>query len=116
MRINSSQHKMLIIQQILKRNGIHFSVLGGATNRIALYIDGYAVKFAVDHQGYVDNLIEYSISYELQPYVTKSYETNGYILIAETVKTMSLDDFKLRRTDIETILSNLSQEIGRAHV
>lgn len=101
---------MLIIQQILKKYNIPFSVLGGATNRIALYIDGYAVKFAVDHQGYVDNLIEYSISYELQPYVTKAYETNGYILVAETVKTMSLDDFKLRRTDIETILSNLSQD------
>lgn len=110
MRINSSQHKMLIIQQLLKKYNIPFSVLGGATNRIALYIDRYAVKFAVDHQGYVDNLIEYSISRELQPYVTKSYETNGYILVAESVKTMSLDDFKLRRADIETILSNLSQD------
>lgn len=110
MRINSSQHKMLIIQQLLKKYDIPFSVLGGATNRIALYIDRYAVKFAVDHQGYVDNLVEYSISRELQPYVTKSYETNGYILVAESVKTMSLDDFKLRRADIETILSNLSQD------
>lgn len=110
MRINSSQHKMLIIQQLLKKYNIPFSVLGGATNRIALYIDRYAVKFAVDHQGYVDNLVEYSISRELQPYVTKSYETNGYILVAESVKTMSLDDFKLRRADIETILSNLSQD------
>ena len=105
MRINSSQHKMLIIQQLLKKYNIPFSVLGGATNRIALYIDRYAVTFAVDHQGYVDNLVEYSISRELQPYVTKSYETNGYILVAESVKTMSLDDFKLRRADIETILS-----------
>ena len=110
MRINSSQHKMLIIQQLLKKYNIPFSVLGGATNRIALYIDRYAVKFAVDHQGYVDNLVEYSISRELQPYVTKSYETNGYILVAESVKTMSLDDFKMRRTDIETILSNLAQD------
>ena len=110
MRINSSQHKMLIIQQLLKKYNIPFSVLGGATNRIALYIDRYAVKFAVDHQGYVDNLVEYSISRELQPYVTKSYETNGYILVAESVKTMSLDDFKMHRTDIGTILSNLAQD------
>lgn len=110
LRINSSQHKMLIIQQLLKRYGVNFSVLGGATNRLTLYIDGYAIKFAIDGQGYTDNLIEYSISRELQPYVTKTYETNGYILVAECVKTMSLDDFKLRRSDIESILSTLAMD------
>ena len=110
MRINSSHHKMLIIQQLLKKYGIRFSVLGGATNRLTLFIDGYAVKFAVDNQGYVDNLVEYSIGKELQPYVAKPYETNGYILVAECVKTLTLDDFKLRRSDIESILSILSQD------
>ena len=110
MRINSSQHKMLIIQQLLMKDNVKFSVLGGATNRLTLLIDGYTFKFAVDHQGYEDNFVEYSICRELQPYVTKTYETNGYILVAECVRTMSLTDFKLRKSDIERILSTLSQD------
>lgn len=110
MRINSVQHKMLIIQQLLKQYNVYFSVLGGATNRLTVYIDGYTVKFALDNQGFVDNQIEYSISRELQPYVPKTYETNGYILVAECVKTMSLDDFKILKSDIERILSDLSKD------
>ncbi len=110
MRINSSQHKMVVIQQLLKKYNVKYTVIGGATNRLATLIDGYTVKFAIDNQGYVDNLIEYSISRELQPYVTKTYETNGYILVAESVKPLSLSEFKLRRSDIEKVLSILAQD------
>ena len=110
MRFHSAQHKMIIIQQLLKKQGVEFVVNGGATNRVVVTIDGYIFKFAVDRQGYVDNLVEYSICRELQPYVVKAYETNGYILVAEGVKTMSLDEFKLRRSDIERVLSTLAQD------
>lgn len=110
MRINSSQHKMVVIQQLLNKYNIKYSVIGGATNRLATLIDGYTVKFAIDNQGYVDNLIEYSICRELQPYVTKTYETNGYILVAEGVKPLSLSEFKVRRSDIEKVLSILAQD------
>ena len=110
MRINSSQHKMVVIQQLLKKYNVKYTVIGGATNRLATLIDGYTVKFAIDNQGYVDNLIEYSISRELQPYVTKTYETNGYILVAEGVKPLSLSEFKLRRSDIEKVLTILAQD------
>ena len=39
-------------------------------------IDGYAVKFAVDDQGYKDNLMEYSLTQSM-PHTRDSYETNG---------------------------------------
>lgn len=109
-RIDSSQRKMKMLQQLLKRYEIRFDVLGGATNRIALFIDGYAFKFAMDRQGYKDNLMEYALSAELQPYVTKVYETNGYVLVAEPVKTMTIDDFKLRKVDILKVLEMLSSD------
>lgn len=109
-RIDSSQRKMKMLQQLLKRYEIRFDVLGGATNRIALFIDGYAFKFAMDRQGYKDNLMEYALSAELQPYVTKVYETNGYVLVAEPVKTMTIDDFKLRKADILKTLEILSSD------
>ena len=109
-RIDSSQKKMKLLQQLLKRYEVRFDVLGGATNRIALFIDGYAFKFAIDRQGYKDNLMEYALSAELQPYVTKVYETNGYVLVAEPVKTMTIDDFKLRKTDILKTLEILASD------
>ena len=109
-RIDSLPQKMKILRDLLYTNGVKFDVLGGATNRIAMFIDGYAVKFAMDSQGYRDNLIEYSICTELQPYVTKSYETNGYILIAECVRLMTESEFVARKQDILNILMTLSED------
>lgn len=108
--IDSNQRKMKILQQLLVSYDVQFEVLGGATNRIALLIDTYAVKFAMDQEGYHDNFMEYSLSAELQPYVTKTYETNGYILIAECVKTMTLEEFNFRRSDIKNVLHTVAQE------
>ena len=109
-RIDSYHQKMILVQQILKRFGIKFRMLGGATNRLTLMIDGYAVKFAIDRQGYKDNLMEYALSPELQPYVTKTYETNGYIVVSECVRTMTLDDFRLLKSDICKVLEALSRD------
>lgn len=109
-RVASLPQKMKILRDLLYTNGIKFEVLGGATNRIAMFIDGYAVKFAMDSQGYRDNLIEYSICNELQPYVTKTYETNGYIVIAECVRLMTESEFIARKQDILNILMALSED------
>lgn len=106
-RIPSNNQKMIILGDLLYTYGCEFEILGGATNRIALQIDGYAVKFAMDHQGYQDNLVEYSLSQELQPYVTKSYETNGYIQIQECVEVMTKDMFRMQRPAIYTILDTM---------
>lgn len=109
-RIDSSLRKMKILRDLLYTYGVKFDVLGGATNRIAMFIDGYAVKFAMDSQGYRDNLIEYSICNELQPYVTKTYETNGYIVVAECVRLMTESEFIARKQDILNILMNIADD------
>ena len=109
-RIDSAHEKMRMVQQLLKRNGIMFYTLGGATNRLALMIGGYTVKFALDRQGYKDNLMEYALSKELQPWVTKTYETNGYIVVAECVKLMTREEWHLRKSDILKVLETLSQD------
>ena len=109
-RIESNNKKMIVLGDLLYSNGIKFEILGGATNRIALQIDGYAVKFAMDEQGYQDNLIEYALSAELQPYVTKSYETNGYIQVQECVEVMTKESFQLYKVEIYKILDSLCQD------
>ena len=60
-RIDSSQEKMKLIADLLYTYDINFGLLGGATNRFVLFIEGYAIKFALDSQGYRDNMIEYYI-------------------------------------------------------
>ena len=109
-RIDSNRRKMIVLGNLLYSNGINFEILGGATNRIALQIDGYAVKFAMDEQGYKDNWVEYALSPELQPVVTKSYETNGYILIAECVEVMTEEKFVLYKNEILKILDRLCND------
>lgn len=106
-KIASNQDKMRLVVRLLTTYGINYSILGGATNRLAVLINGYVFKFALDNQGVKDNLIEYAISSELQPFVTKSYETSGYILVAEYVTVMTLDKFKARKSDILKVLSLL---------
>lgn len=108
--IVSSAKKMIVLGNLLKDNHINYEVLGGATNRIALLIDGYAFKFAMDDQGYMDNQIEYSLSPELYPRVTKSYETNGYILVAECVEIMTEESWAVHKVDILSILQDMSND------
>lgn len=109
-RIPSLQKKMKTLRDLLYTYDIKFDILGGATNRIALFINGYAIKFALDNQGYRDNLVEYSICEELQPYVTKAYETNGYILVAECVRVMNETDFIARKQDMLNILMTMADD------
>ena len=109
-RIDSIHEKMKIVMQLMKKYHIYYNSLGGATNRVVLFIDGYAVKIAIDRQGYKDNLMEYGLTRELQPYVTKTFETNGYVLVAECVKTMTKEEFKARNYDIKQILQTMASD------
>jgi hypothetical protein len=109
-RFESNNKKMIVLCDLLYSKGVKFEILGGATNRIALQIDGYAVKFAMDEQGYQDNLIEYALSPELQPFVTKSYETNGYIQVQECVEKMTPNTFRFYKVEILKILDTLCQD------
>ena len=43
--------KGFLIKDLLRNNNIPFSPLGSGTNRMAVLIDGYAVKIALDRDG-----------------------------------------------------------------
>ncbi len=46
-----NNERYIMIQDYLKEYGVPFTPLGAGTNRAALLIDGYAVKFALDKDG-----------------------------------------------------------------
>ena len=46
-----NNERYLMIQDYLREWGIPFTSLGCGTNRCSTLIDGYAVKFALDHDG-----------------------------------------------------------------
>ena len=107
--IQNNQRKMDLLQRLLNRDGIRTGVLGGATNRYVVTIDGYAVKFAVDDQGYKDNLMEYSLTQSM-PHTRDSYETNGYILVQQIGRPLSLEEWQLRKYEIRRILDELGAD------
>ena len=87
-----------------------FSFPGSGTNRMAILINGYIYKIALDNDGFMDNLNEFIISKEAQPYVTKTYETNGLIAVAEYVTLISYDEFQKYRNKILDILDDIGRE------
>lgn len=93
-----------------KKPDISFNFLGDGTNRMAFLVDGYVFKLALDDQGYIDNLTEFKMSREAQPYVTKTYETNGLFCVAEYVTLISYDEFVKQKMRILEILETLSSE------
>lgn len=109
-RIEKNTDKMDLVVRLLRSNGVSFDLLGGATNRIVVMMDGYAVKIAVDRQGFKDNWMEFSLSVETQPYTTKSYETNGYILVQACVRLITLEEWRARKPEILKILDAFGRE------
>lgn len=87
-----------------------FVELAPATNRFVLAKGQYVYKFALDTYGVKDNNNEFDLSEELQPFVTKTYETNGLILIAEYVDLISENEFMASRDNIREILRYLSED------
>lgn len=108
-KIPSNVEKMIICAKILKQANLTFSILGGATNRLVVQINGYAFKIAIDTQGYKDNFMEFSICKELH-HVSKSYETNGYVLVAQCVRLMTDEEWSRHKGDILRILDSLSHD------
>ena len=100
------------IKNILTQYNIPFSPLGSGTNRIAVLIDGYAVKIALDKDGMIDNRREMLYSKALQPYVVKVYECTitGLIAVTEYITIFTIDDFRRRQDDIRSILKRIASE------
>ena len=112
--------KGMLIKELLTKSNIPFTALGNGTNRMGLLIDGYAVKFALDSAGKIDNRREMKYTKALQPYVIKVYECtpDGLIAVSEFVEIFNIDDFHTRKNDMAEILSDISQNflIGDAGI
>ena len=103
--------KGVLIKNLLKEKGIPFSALGQGTNRMAVLIDGYAVKIALDQDGAIDNRREILYTKKLQPYVIKVYECipDGLIAVSEYVRYFSVDDYHSHKEEMREILASISE-------
>ena len=103
--------KGMLIKDLLRANNIPFNSLGSGTNRMAVQIDGYAVKIALDLDGATDNKREMLYSKPLQPYVVKCYEglPNGLVMVCEFVEIFNMDDFHMHKSEMEEILSDIAE-------
>lgn len=107
--VKSNNEKVEFIRDLLTEHEVDFIELGPGTNRFAILLDNYVFKIAMDKWGAVDNLNEFSTSYELQPYVVKTYETNGIISVCEYVTLISREEFAEHREQLRRILSYLAE-------
>lgn len=104
--------KNLYIKELLKYYNVPFTTLGSGTNRMAVLIDGYAVKIALDKDGMIDNKREFLYTKNLQPYVVKVYECsiNGLIAVTEYVNIFTLQEFHQYQDEMKDILNIISNQ------
>lgn len=107
--IDNNNAKVDMFIEALNKYDVEFYELGPGTNRFAVLIDGYVFKIALDKDGIRDNWSEFSMAEELQPYVTKVYECNGLIIVAEYVTAISKEEFNNCKDEIRELLANLAQ-------
>lgn len=104
--------KNLYIKALLTDSGVPYTTLGSGTNRMAVLIDGYAVKIALDKDGMIDNKREFLYTKQLQPYVVKVYECskNGLFAVTEYVNIFTLQEFHQYQDDMKEILGLISTQ------
>ena len=90
--------------------GPEFQLLGSGTNRIAFLHENYVYKFALDRRGVVDNYTEFKRSADMPGLLTKTYETNMIILVAEYCTLMTQKEFMDNGASIKNILKMISNE------
>lgn len=109
--IHNKEKQEEIIKLLRKKEVGEVVQLGSGTNRYAIKLDGYVIKFATDHDGKIDNLKEFKMAKRLYPYVTKTYEVteSGSMLVAEYVQPFdSYWDMEKYTGKIREILKKLS--------
>ena len=106
----NNNEKCQLIKDALHNFNVPFDSLGPGTNRMAVIIDGYAFKFALDKDGMIDNRREMLYSKALQPYVIKVYECipNGLIAVSEYVSVFDAADRIDYEKQMREILSDIS--------
>lgn len=98
------------LKRLLTEYNVPYTSLGSGTNRFGILIDGYAVKFALDADGMIDNQREFLYSKKLYPYVVKCYEAfpNGLCAVTEYVEIFNLDAFYRYQDKMREMLSEIS--------
>ena len=106
----SNNEKNAFVKTLLTEYNIPFSGLGPGTNRMAVLIDGYAVKIALDKDGMIDNKREFLYTKNLQPFVIKVYECTpcGLLAVSEFVELFTLNDFHIYQDEMKEILEKIS--------
>lgn len=107
-KTSDNNEKVNLMLGLLDAYDVNYEELGPGTNRLAVLIDGYVFKIALDKWGIKDNINEFCLSKELQPYVIKVYECNDLIMVCEYVTVISKEEFKERKSEIKEILNELS--------
>lgn len=108
----TDQEKQNELFNIIRKYKINATPLGAGTNRYAFKLNGYAVKFAYNTDGKIDNFKEFKMSPILQPNVIQCYEVSedGILLITEYIRPFSSFIEMTRYEDeIKKILNGLSQ-------
>lgn len=98
--------KSEIISEIL---GPEFQELGTGTNRISFLYGNYVYKVALDRRGITDNVMEFKRSKEAPQFLTKTYETNGIIAVAEYVHCIEQEKFAENRNTLLQLLGELAK-------
>ena len=104
----NNNEKVEAIKSLLADSG--FTEIGPGTNRLCMRHIDYVYKIALDSYGVRDNWNEFNMSPELQPYVTKTYECNGIVAVAEYVDLVNKTEFHDSIQNIKNILELLSED------
>ena len=106
----NNNEKGALIKDALNRFDVPFDSLGSGTNRMAVIIEGYAFKIALDKDGMIDNRREMLYSKILQPYVVKVYECmpNGLVAVSEYVSVFDASDKIDNESEMRSILKDIS--------
>lgn len=107
-KFTNNNQRIDAILQVMKDLGVTFIASG--TNRMTFLLDDYIHKVAMDSFGIQDNWTEFERSVDLQPYVTKTYECNGLIAIAEYVNLFNKQEFVDSRDHIREILKIIAED------
>lgn len=100
------------LKRLLTKYNVPFQSLGPGTNRFGIMIEGYAVKFALDSDGMIDNRREFLYTQQLYPYVAKCYECfkNGLVAVTEYLDPFTIDDFYKNSNKMREILEDISNK------
>lgn len=110
--ISDNNAKVEKILKVLDDYQVSYHELGPGTNRLAVLIDNYVFKIAMDKWGKQDNINEFTVSKELQPFVVRTYEVDEshVFSVCEYVTVISRDEFIEKTEEIRDILAELSQD------